>query len=306
MSKANETYQKVTDGILDLLAKGTAPWRKGWDASLGLPRSLSTKRAYRGSNVFYLSVVGMVKGYSSPWWGTYKQVLALGGQIRKGEKASPAIFWTFLDKKDTDAAGNETKKKIPLLRSFAVFNADQADWSGEKPAAPTAQPLELGADMDAALTDIVGRIGVKVQHGGSRACYSPTTDTVSMPHRDTFKGPAEYMATFLHELVHATGNKARLNRDEINTFHFFGDENYSREELTAEIGSAMACAMLGVSADLGNSAAYVAGWSKALKDDPKAVILAAGRAQKAVDLLLGLGAETSEEEPAGAEDASAE
>src|SRR5438105_12027675 len=110
-----------------------------------------------------------------------------------------------------------------------------------------------------------------------------------MPNRYSFESPGEYYSTLFHELTHSTGHPTRLNRSTLTEFERFGDENYSREELVAEMGAAFLAGYCGIeNRTINNSAAYLASWLQALKNDSRLVLIAAGQAQKAVDLILGL------------------
>ena len=105
-----------------------------------------------------------------------------------------------------------------------------------------------------------------------------------MPARELLASAEAYYATFFHELTHSTGHTSRVGRDGIMERHAFGDEDYSREELVAELGAAMLCGVTGISpAVLNNSAAYLANWIRVLKGDSKLLVSAASAAQKAAD-----------------------
>lgn len=278
-------YQVVTDRILDALEKGTLPWRKEWRTSggdLARPRNIKSKKFYRGVNVFMLGM----QMYDSPWWGTYKQIQELGGQVRKGEKSTPVVFWTFLEKEDAKAKGG--KKTIPLLRQYNVFNVEQADMPEDvmdklHPVIDTPNafdPIKAAEAVMAAWED-----KPSISHGGNKAFYRPTTDAIQLPKPEAFNTSEAYYATLFHESGHATGHESRLGRDLTGNF---GDQSYSFEELVAELTAAMVCAVAGVNNDLGNSAAYIAGWSKKLKNEPEWFVQAAGKAQKAADYILGV------------------
>ena len=123
--------------------------------------------------------------------------------------------------------------------------------------------------------------------GGNRAYYVPRTDSVHMPPVGAFDGAEEYHSTLFHELAHSTGHTKRLNRDCLDTPAPFGSAVYSREELVAEFGAAFLCAQAGIDNALANSAAYIAGWSKALRSDKRLVVTVASQGQKAADYIIG-------------------
>lgn len=283
-----DAYQAVTDQLVELLESGTAPWHQPWsaDGSNGMPRSLSTGKTYRGSNVFVLHMTAAVRGYSSPWWGTYKQITERGGQVRKGEKSTVVVFWKRLLVEDREKPGE--RKMVFFLNTYRVFNADQADClvTPDLPAAPP--PAERIEACETALAEYYSNAGPSLTFAGDVACYSPARDAVRMPERETFESPAAFYGTWFHETVHSTGHASRLARKDLLTMHRFGDPSYSREELVAEMGSAFIAGMTGIAAQtLPQSAAYLSSWIRVLKGDKTLLVKAAAQAQKAAELILG-------------------
>ena len=280
----SEIEAKVTDAIIARLEAGVAPWTKPWTSSGWLPTSLSSGKAYRGINPLILSAVAEEQGYSSPLWGTFKQVQEFGGQIRKGEKATAVVFWKILNVKDKQASKEDAAKKIPLLRYFNVFNVEQADGLTLPPRfAEDREPVEPEAGVLSVIDGYVD--GPKVSHVASdRAFYSPTEDKIVLPLRDQFPTGEGYAGTAFHELVHSTGHRSRLDR--FTESAPFGCANYAKEELVAEIGATLLGATVGVTTSLDRSAAYVASWLRQLQDDRSLIIKASQQAQKAVDRIL--------------------
>ena len=271
-------YDRITEQIIALLEQGTVPWHKTWKASTTMPRNLINKKPYRGINVLLL----FGRSYESPYWLTIRQANALGGKVKKGEKACPVVFWKRLAVEDKESEG---KKLIPLLRNYFVFNVAQCE--GLKNGHPAAnganelprKPEEIVANMPQRPT---------IKDGFTKAFYSPAEDYVGMPGMDRFEGAAQYYAVLFHELVHASGHQNRLNRPTLTEKGGFGSDPYCREELVAEIGAAFLCG----EAEIGertihNSAAYVAEWLKRLKEDKKLIVQAAAQAQRAADFVLG-------------------
>ena len=294
MATKQSPYGKITEQMLKMLDEGTAPWRKTWSGSSLRPISLSTKKPYRGVNQLMLWFTAEERGYGSPYWGTYRQIGEMGGQVRKGEKSTTVVLWgDAVSKTEVDADGNP--KKFVFMKGFNVFNAEQADWEeGKRPEVPEAAArteVETIAEAEAIVQRYLADNGPSLSFGGDRAYYRPASDAVQMPERDDFEGAGEYYLTLFHELGHSTGHKSRLDREGITDMVAFGDPVYSREELVAEFTAAFLAGQVGtLGATVENSAAYIAGWRKALTDDPKAVVWAAGRAQKAADLILGVAA----------------
>ncbi len=287
--KAN-AYEIVAQTIIKALESGdVAPWRKPW-VSLGYKaKSLSSRKEYKGTNSWLLAVSAMSNGYSSPWWGTYKQITEMGGLVRKGEKGTPVVLYKQFEK-ETESGDT---KKFAVMRYFTVFCAEQADWEeGKAPAyeVPTARTeVEVNSYAESLINGYFDRNPeLEFRFGGDRAYYSPAQDLVNLPKRETFSGDAEFYSTFFHELGHSTGHKSRLNREGVVEHHYFGSELYSEEELVAELTAAFLSGETGIlPSTVNNSTAYIKSWLKVLKDDPKMVIKAASRAQKAADLIIG-------------------
>lgn len=297
MASNTETYERVTATILSLIEKGSLlPWQKSWSGSSEWARSMSSKREYNGINRWILTLTAQANGWS-PWFGTYKQIEALGGQVRKGEKSQLAILWKPMTK-----MVDGVEEKFLMLRTFNVFSASQADGLPEKflPVEGTEEFNldEVQQEGERLLTEYFDSESIQVSWGGDRACYNPRADTVSLPHVNTFESFDHYLATAFHEAAHSTGAAKRLNRPGIVDFDHFGSHQYSREELVAELGSALILGTLGLDKPnmIENQAAYLKNWKSALVDDPQAFVWAAGRAEKAANLILGITPATEAQE----------
>jgi hypothetical protein len=291
MAKENG-YEKITESIVAMLEGGTIPWRKPWDASGLAPTSLSTGKNYRGINHMILGMMGMIGKYETPYWGTYKQIAGRKGQIRKGEKATAITLWKPFERENADG----DKVKSFFMTTYNVFNIDQADWdNGGKPEMPELKEHNAIAEAEAMVTAYLAD-GPGLNPNGDAAYYAPSLDTVTMPPMGTFHDVEGYYSTLFHELTHSTGHASRLNREGITEGHRFGDADYSKEELVAEMGAAFLCSAVGIAPDahLENSASYIKSWLRALKDDPKMIVQAAGKAQKAADLVAGVAVATEE------------
>lgn len=277
----------ITNRIIELLEKGTIPWRKPWSGGFQTPKNLVNKKPYRGINTFILSACS----YESPYWLSFKQAKELGGEVKKGEKGVPVVFWTFIDKDEDGKI-----KKIPFLRYYTVFNTQQVEGIEDKvPSYKTeiAEKAEID-DLAELLVDAIENKPV-IQKGMQHAYYSPAKDEIGVPSIEKFSQTEEYYSTLFHELVHSTGHKDRLARKEIVEHGGFGSDPYAKEELVAEMGAAFLCGHIGfIDKTEKNTAAYIQGWLKKLRNDPQFVISAAGSAQKAYDFLIGRTFETSE------------
>lgn len=277
-----DVYDRITTRICDLLEAGTVPWHKAWFCESSMPRNLISGKKYRGINSFLLGC----SDYASPHWLTFKQAKALGGNVRKGEKSTPIIFWQFLEKPDKDTG---EPVKIPMLKHYNVFNVDQCELpEGKVPAIPEAPSNEFTPiQLCEQLIDNMPS-PPRIVHPGMQPCYQPRVDVVKMPKPELFDGAAEYYSTMFHELTHSTGHESRLKREGITNPARFGSHRYSKEELVAEMGAAFLCGHCGIeNATIDNSAAYLRHWLEVLKSDSKMVIQAAGAAQKAADYILG-------------------
>lgn len=313
---AQDIYQRVTDAIDAKLAAGVVPWRKPFPGygERFMPRNYNSNRPYRGINVFLLAF----SGYSSPYWLTFKgakraayeqaeraagrvpakltdeelkREKGLGG-VRKGEKSTPIIFWKKIQVEDKDAADGSKKKSVMLLRYYNVFNVEQCDGidptrgAGEQPEADERE-FDPIVEAESIKSGFFDRDDAPIfSHGGNVALYDILNDAVRVPHPELFEVPAEYYSATFHEMIHSTGAKERLARKGI--VGRGSTEAYADEELTAEMGAAMLCGVAGIApATLDNSAAYIDHWRKKISDDPKLVVMAGARAQKAADYVLG-------------------
>jgi len=270
-------YEKITEQILAQLERGTVPWRKPWRTSF--PKNLVSGKPYRGINVLMLGV----QGYESAYWATFRQVEKLGGTVKKGEHGTLVVFTNWFEVMDKET-GEE--KEIPFLKSYVVFNLAQTTGI-EVPAEEQKAPVSPIARCEEVVSGMADkpRIGFD---GGSRAYYLPLTDSVHLPAKTKFESTEGYYGTLFHELVHSTGHAKRLARKGVIDVAGFGSESYSQEELVAEIGAAFLCGTTGIDTGIvENSASYIAGWLKSLRDDRKLVVVAAAQAQRAVDYING-------------------
>ena len=272
-----DIYAEVTTRIISQMENGVIPWSKPWIAC-GKAVSRSTGKPYSLLNQMLLGRPGE--------YLTFKQCQEAGGKVKKGEKASMVVFWKWIEQEDEET---HEKKKVPFLRYYNVFHIDQCEGITAKHTTETTFPdgAESLAAAQEIIYDYLSREGVKLSHQeGDRAFYRPSTDEVVLPIRKQFINTAEYYSTVFHELTHSTGHAKRLNR--LSKPSFFGTEDYSKEELVAEIGAATLVNHVGLetSTSLRNNAAYIQSWLKVLRDDKRFIVSAAGKAEKAVNLIL--------------------
>ena len=270
-----DIYQRITDRIAAAIEAGAGKWRMPWHpgadgAAPVLPVNAATGKPYRGVNTVVLWAAAQAEGYPSAIWATYRQWAELGAQVRKGERASPVVFWKISDKEEQDDAveGEEDGRRSRVFaRGYSVFNAAQVDGYAA-PALPMLPEAERIGHAEA----FFAAIGADIRRGGARACYVPSLDQIRMPPFEAFRDPVAYYATLAHEATHLTGHPSRCNRELRGRF---GEEAYAAEELIAELGAAFLCADLALAPEpRPDHAAYVASWLKVLRGDKRAIFTA--------------------------------
>lgn len=287
MNINNDIYQQVTDKIVADLQKDQLTWRQPWSGNnIALRPLRSNNLPYTGINTIMLWAAAAHKSYQSPYWFTFKQALAMKASIRKGEKSSQVIYADKFTKKEKEENGEETERKIPFLKLYHVFNAEQID--GLPPAfykAPEIQKQNPDEKIDH-LEKFFRNTQVKIVTGNDPA-YSPLADMVEIPPFECFEKAEDYYAILAHEVTHWTGHKNRLKRD--FGCKSWGDEGYAKEELVAELASCFLGADLGFSPkNEEQHAAYIKSWLNVLNNDKKFIFNAAAHAQRAVEYLNNL------------------
>jgi len=236
-----------------------------------------------------LMVVASSHSYDDPRWLTYRQAQENGWQVRRSEKGTQVEFWQFPNsgpKPDREPKDEPAKSERDsfVYRAYTVFNARQID--GVPPHTPRVrQDWEVVQSGQA----ILDSSGARILHDQSdRAFYNRLTDTIHLPPKAAFKTAGDYFGTALHELVHFCGHPDRLNRETLNESYRFGDANYAKEELRAELASVFLMAERGIPHNPERHAAYLNSWLEALRNDKHEIFRAARDAHKAADLLLQL------------------
>lgn len=269
----NKVYDIITQRIIDQLEAGVIPWRKPWGTSGNgeMPKNGMTGRHYSGINLLMLN------------WGeeyfTFKQIQEKHWNVKKGSKASIVVFFQMLEK--PNKKNEEELDRIPMMRYYNVFAGSDIEGykEGEKYEHDTIEEAE----------EYVRRYSeVPIHHhNNNRAFYSPMEDYINVPDISCFPIAEEYYSTLFHEMTHSTGHTSRLNRfTGVSANASFGSKAYSFEELIAELGASFLCGFCGIEQKtLENSASYINGWLKVLKEDNKAIVRAAAKAQKAVDYI---------------------
>ena len=271
-----DIFQTVTDRIVAELENGVIPWRKPWQAA-GLAISHTTGKPYSLLNQMLLGRAGE--------YLTFAQVKQENGYVRKGEKSSIIVFWKFIEKEDEET-GETTQ--IPFLRYYSVFHISQCENIKPKYTKELTETANPDETAETIIADYTAREGVMIEfEQGNRAYYSPAMDKVVLPLMKQFAESSEYYSTLFHELTHSTGHEKRLNR--LDAPAHFGSEDYSKEELIAEIGSSALVYHCGLETpnSFRNNTAYIQNWLQVLKNDKRFIVSAAGKAEKAFNYILG-------------------
>jgi len=285
MKKKFCIYEAVTKQIIDKLEQGCIPWRKPWTTTSVYPCNLISDKQYSGLNFILLSM----RDFNSSYWATAAQINKVGGKIKKGEKATMIIFWKLLEKK---REGKE-EEKIPLLRYYNVFNVEQCENIDMEKVKEEREKIKEQNNLDfkpiLSAEEIINNFkdAPAIVYTGNSASYTKSSDVIRMPEKSSFINEEEFYSTLFHELGHSTGHEKRLDRDSLTAFSAFGDVIYSKEELVAEFCSSFLCHKSGISnVTLDNSASYIQGWSKFLRDNPTALVQASSQAKKASEYIL--------------------
>lgn len=314
-----DVAQEVTDKVIKSLEGGKIPWQQPWTAAKGMLPTSAHGRPYRGINLLLLGMEQQEKGYDNPIWITYDQAKKLGGSVRKGEKSTLVTFRKSIrvpDKNAVPEPGKDPKlKTVPVLRHYNLFNLTQTDGVQLPPRLqkitdrPKSEPVEVLPAVQNIMNGYKG--GPPVSHVNmaiGAPNYSPSKDTITLPHPHQFESPEAYAATAFHELVHSTGHSSRLDRfAATGEPQHFGSERYAHEELVAELGNSMLLGHAGIAnaREDTQTAGYIQNWLQALKNDKNFVIRAAGTAQKATDHILGINPEEFKDEEESSERTSA-
>lgn len=295
-----DIFAAVTDRIIAELESGIIPWNRPWSGV--------SEGAIRRSNGKPYSLINQLLLGKPGEYLTFKQCKDEGGKVKKGAKSKMVVFWKVLHREKKDASGNVIRDEnglpvddpIPMLRCYNVFHIDDCEGIQPKYTAEhlpaTVSPVERAEEI---IAEYSGRAKLTIEHSKqNRAFYSPSRHLVSLPLMEQFEDTAGYYETAFHELTHSTGHKSLLNRfSENDGAAAFGSESYSKEELVAEIGACGILHELGLETtkSFRNNAAYIQSWLSALKNDKRLIVSAAGRAEKAIRLILGEQEDTEEE-----------
>ena len=291
--RRDNLYREITTKIIAELEQGIVPWVQPWTSNsqlcpFGLPTNGLTRRSYSGINILLLWAALEECSFVSPYWVTFKQCIAMGGSVKKGQKGTHVCFADkFVPEKEKARAEQEgdAPSSVSFLKRYTVFNAEQCEGlpKGLLVLAAPRQACEIVPEAEA----LIGATGADFRIGGDQAFYVPSEDFIRIPHQTSFTNQINYYRTAFHELSHWTGHKSRLDR---NLTTKFGTQDYAREELVAELSTAFVCASLGIVPTV-RHADYIGNWLEVLKEDSKAIVRAASLASKACDYILAFKAE---------------
>jgi antirestriction protein ArdC len=281
-------YDEITNKIIEELEAGRLPWVQPWGmeaakAPLAMPCNAVTGRHYSGINVLLLWGAVIEQGFARQSWLTFRQALALGGNVCRGERGTTVVYADRFVPEDEKRRARETgddAQAIPFLKRFTVFNAAQCENLPD--AVSIIAPPTPPALIEPQVQELIRAAGIDFRIGGDRAYYAPALDFVQVPPPQAYFEPINWHRTALHELGHATGHESRLGRDMTGAF---GTRKYAFEELVAEINAAFCCASLGIVPTV-RHADYIGSWLQILRDDHRAIFRAASQASKAADWLL--------------------
>jgi antirestriction protein ArdC len=281
-------YDEITDRIIAELEAGRLPWVQPWGTSgvaapLALPKNAATSRRYSGINVLILWGAVVERGYAGQSWLTFRQALALGGSVRKGERGTTVVYADrFIpgeERKRAQETGRDARA-IHFLKRFTVFNAEQCDGLPPELAA-TASPADTSL-IEPRVQALIATSCAELRIGVERAYYDVLGDFIRVPPPQAYFQSIDWHRTALHELGHWTGHTSRLGREIANSF---GSKKYAQEELVAEMTAAFTCAALGIVPTV-RHADYIGSWLEVLREDNRAIVRAASAASKAADFLL--------------------
>lgn len=276
----------VADRVLEELKKGVVPWKQPWFGSDRFVSHINGKH-YSLLNCMLLGEPGE--------YATFKQVGKEGGKVKKGAKSKVVVYWSPVVKEEIGDDGEKKLKKYFILKYYRVFNLKDCEGITAKYVREDGERFEHETVKDAEAVingycEANPSLKIERTEESGRAYYRPAADKIVVPRIEQFEKVEEFYSTLFHEMTHSTGHWTRLGRFKENgTVAAFGGEDYGKEELIAELGAAALCGKCGIESDdsFKNSAAYLKGWTEAIKGNPDLIVAAAGKADKAVAYILG-------------------
>lgn len=282
-----QIYEEITNRILAEMEKGIIPWQRPWTSSTGAV-SHTSGRPYSLLNQMLITIGSDNPEIHYGEYLTFNQAKAEGGMVRRGEKGKWIVFWKMYQKEREKEDGTKIVDVIPCLKNYYVFEVSQCD-NIERRHKPDERivpnPVEEAEQVVNTYFDRESCI-LRVCES-NRAYYSPDKDMVSVPQISQYDTVSEYYSTLFHEMTHSTGHPSRLDRIKNESVHF-GSEDYSKEELVAEMGAAFMLNHVGIDCQKSfrNSVAYLQCWSRKFREDARLFATAASKAEAAVNYIL--------------------
>ena len=277
-----DVYSMVTERIIKQLEQGYIPWRKPWASCLDGTFNRISRKPYSILNQLILEHEGE--------YATMRQWNEIGGRVKKGSKAEMVVFWKLQDRQEKNDTGELVIKQVPVLKYYNVFHISQVEnvLPLERTKDYETEPIEQAERI---LNDYIERENITLSVGESdRAFYRPADDTICLPAITQFEKAEEFYATAFHEAGHSTLKASRCNRETENQSSYFGNEDYSKEELVAEITSAAILHSIDIETpdSFSNSAGYIQSWLRVLRNDKRFIVSASSKAEKAVKYILNI------------------
>jgi antirestriction protein ArdC len=278
------TYEIITAAIVEKLAAGVIPWESGLLSGKCAAENITTGKQYRGLNRLLLA------GGKSPFYCTFNQAKERGAILNTGSKGNKVVFYQPINSKNSKDY-DEEKNSYRMLRYYHVFNVldftnipakwqEKIDnWNITRETAELSADYEYAASVYEYMQD-----RPSLEYCQGTPCFIPSLDCVRIPARESFKSDDFYFSVLFHELIHSTGIERRLKRYKNNEYSHI---KYAKEELVAELGAAFLCAETGIDLLIENKTAYIASWLQALSNDPKMIVQASSKADKACNYILG-------------------
>jgi len=283
----NNIYQQITDKIINELHNNKVIWNSGFSIDF-IPLNYYTKKRYKGINIFLLLLEKQINKYKYNYWLSFNQVKHLKGYVNKDSKATPIIYFDYIETEkevyNNDTQQNEINKRfIPFVKTHYVFNIQQTDLKIDD----TKTDIKPITEVEDFINNYTEKPLIVNKFNGY-CYYNRNDDFINMVNMEHFKDINHYYSHLLHEIIHSTGHKKRLNRFKDADSLIFGNTEYSKEELIAEIGNCFLSNIIGLKSDntFKNNVAYINGWLKALKEDNKLFFNATTKAQRSVDFIL--------------------
>lgn len=298
MKKTEAIYQNITDRIIEEMEKGIIPWHKPWSAyRIGSDDTIIYGAFNRVSKKMYSHINQCLLEHDGEY-ATFKQWKDLGGKVRKGEKAEKVLGWFVSAQKVLDEDGepvldddgNEKVNTWLSATEYSVFHISQVDGVEPLDLKPVAKVERSIEECEQVFVNYMTAESIDIKElAQNEAYYMPSKDCIRVPKRSQFKAIEEFYSTLFHEMVHSTGHVKRLAREGVVNVNKFGSQEYSKEELVAEMGSAFLMNICGaeIPATFKNSTAYLQNWLTQLKNDKRLIVNASAQAEKAVKYILG-------------------